>query len=254
MRKFKDFIRKKKIEPILITAIPVHGKHAKTKKPMKKSLKESHDISTHTWYQHGDNDHLGNSIHEVDAKLHHNDQKWLDHGPTFHKHMQHYTEDSSSLNTPLIHHARDGKALYADKHDAINHLQNHLHSHSLDHDLHVYHGTYSWHPGNEASKHPERKVKLPTFVSSSINKETAHGFASRDDYGEGDDIPASKRHVLHIHLKKGDPGMYIGRRSSVAKNEHEYVIPHSTVFKIHPKPTKLTDGTHVWHAHVDHGD
>jgi hypothetical protein len=63
--------------------------------------------------------------------------------------------------------------------------------------------------------------------------------------------------VLHIHLKKGQRGLYVGEHSAVG-NEHEYLLPRHTTLKVHPTPTILPPGSHfsnmepihVWHAHV----
>ena len=109
----------------------------------------------------------------------------------------------------------------------------------LEHDVHVYHGT-GFHPGQEASKHPERLIRLPAYTSTSLKKSIARDFA---DY-KGD------RHIIHIHLKKGQHASYIADHSSIPE-EWEMLLPRNTVLKIHKEPTILSDtNDHIWHAEV----
>jgi hypothetical protein len=101
----------------------------------------------------------------------------------------------------------------------------------------------------------------------SIKQQTAAGFASP--------IHTSKTrgHVLKIHLKPDDKGVYLGSNSSF-DNEKEMLLPRKTVLKIHKTPEVYHDhephkewdndkqdyvktGTtkkkvFIWHAHVVH--
>ena len=262
MKKFKEYIKKSvdKKDPILITAEPVHGSHAKKRKTKKtpRVVKEESKVTMSKWLMQHDNHHLGPSHIDVDKKLH--DHHWDEHGDYFKKAMHAYTEDSNEINKYLIAHA-SGKKITDNKYDRMDHETREKHVKNLDahlnnphnalkHDLHVYHGTTSWNPGHEAAKHPEGHIRIPTYVSTSIHKHVAHNFGTKDDYGEGDEMTESRRHVLHVHLKEGDPGKYIGNNTSVDRNEHEFLLPRNKVYKVHPKPTKLSDGTHVWHAEM----
>jgi hypothetical protein len=137
----------------------------------------------------------------------------------------------------------------------------------VGHELTVFHGTKNWHPGQEAAKHPEGHIMLPAYTSTSIKQQTAAGFASP--------IHTSKTrgHVLKIHLKPDDKGVYLGSNSSF-DNEKEMLLPRKTVLKIHKTPEVYHDhepheewdndkqdyvktGTtkkkvFIWHAHVVH--
>jgi hypothetical protein len=256
MKNFKDFI--KNVPPIVINALPMHGKHSSLpivinalpmhgKHSTKKSkLKESKGIIPEFKKELPNyNHHLGGDEQEIHDHLHYLHSKFHGKHHEFDKAIAHYTDDSSSINN----HAMRGTT---PKHDqtvkstaALDHHLNHDDT-KLDHDLHVYHGTSNWNPNEEASKHPHRKIKIPTFVSTSTKPYIAHSFTM---YGDGN-ADASKRHMLHIHLKKGQKGgVFIGSRSA-SGNEHEHLLPRNKTFTVHKKPTVLSDGTHVWHAHM----
>jgi hypothetical protein len=104
-----------------------------------------------------------------------------------------------------------------------------------------------------AAKDPEGKLHLPAYTSTSTSKATALNFAT--------DHPDSKgkrhNHILHIHLKPGQKGHYIGDQGYHG-NEYEFLLPRNTTLKVHPKPQSFPAGSHhlndypvhVWHAHV----
>lgn len=276
MRRFREYMSeaKKSSKPTVILAEPVHGGHAKPPRSRKATvvfaqpvhgkhskLKEATGIhgphkvmDEREWENHHDNHHLGEHPDAVHDKLNMSHDKWKEHPD--HDHVFKYTQSSATLNHNLIQHASgqdpfrhedhhtehdkewtDSQKLKHEHHVAG--LDNALKHSKLEHDVHVYHGTYRWHPGEEAAKNSQNKVKLPAYTSTSIEKEKARGFAGRGD----------SSHVLHIHMKKGQHGMYVGSHSDFA-HEREMILPRNTTLKIHPHPTKLSDGTHVWHAHV----
>lgn len=278
MKRFRDFAKN---DPAVIGVVPVHGRHARMRKILdpsigaavigvipvhgghaKKSIKEA--IADHgpaykhayEWADHNENHHLGERVDDVHHKL----DKRPEH---FHKHekeraaLRSYTEGSHQINRHLVARATGTKSHwdhdhFDDEHDEkrkdksrkeaetqIKHLDNAIHKSKLEHDVHVYHGLKGWHPGDEARKH-NGHIKLPAYTSTSIKKSTAQDFSGADHKGE--------QHVLHIHMKKGQKGKYLGSNSEY-DNEKEMLLPRNTVLKIHPRSTKHGN-IRVWHCTV----
>jgi hypothetical protein len=253
IKKFKDKLQLAK--PIVIKAIPVHGKHAQ-KKIKKKKLNEATEIENA-------NSYLGRFKTPDQLREEHEDL--VNHYKDLHQHhgLDHvhaYTTSSGALNKHLIRGKTDDpdldryyKSKIAGIDDAINDAP------KLHRDLHVFHGLAGWHPGMEAYKHPERKIELPAYTSASLDPTMATSFGNRDRGGH--------RHMLQIHLKKGSKhGIYVDHVSD-NYGEKEFLIKHGTKFKIDRKPTILKDRdkrspapwstptdtkakhTYIWHAH-----
>jgi len=263
MKSFKSFIKKAN----LITAVPTHGKHAQEKPPIitaepvhgKHAIKEDND-AYYDWNYHNDNSHLGKDTQDVHNKINLSTNQFKKkHGSTSVEHLHNYSAFSQDTNRHLIHKAVGGKSPFennlgldpvkreSNAKDMVHGVDHALKNSKLDHDLHVYHGTNTWHPGEESAKHSEGIVHLPTYLSTSISKSVGvdytHPHTKLENKGH---------HILHIHLKKGQHGAYLGNNSCF-DGEHEFLMPRDTKLKIHPEPTKLKyDGNdlHVWHAHV----
>lgn len=259
MKKFKEFLKgkSKSSKPTLITAQPVHGAHA-VEKPSKKEIKEER-MDHKDWLSRHENNHIGANVHAVHNALNKTKDEFDKHKAR--DSIQHYTSSSFGMNRELIQVAaghgsrhtssekdpqsyKDAAARNKAAHDKhVANIDRHIHNSPLEHDLHVYHGTDRFHPGREAAKNKDNKIHLPAYTSTSIHKDIARGFSvSGDDNDNG-------HHVIHIHLKKGQKAAYVGNNSTMAE-EKEAILPRNTKLKIHPEPTKLNDGTHVWHAHV----
>lgn len=287
MKRFRDFkidpilitaqpvhgahaVPKSKKAPIVIDAIPVHGKHSRAK--IRESRESSKAISSDDWIDSHENNHLGEDHYKVRDKIQLSDEDWDKH--PHNEAVKRYTDNSRHINERLIANAKgethwtqvphfphfkshpsdvkhpsdagykvaskmaSNKLNMRTKADPFR-LDKAIAHKPLEHDLHVYHGTSTWNPGALASKHPDRLVKSPAFISSSIDKDRAYRFTTRDE----------NSHVLHIHLKKGQKALPILQHSNHPR-EHEVLLPRDTVLKIHPKPIKLSCGTHVWHAEV----
>lgn len=241
--KFKEFL---KIPPIIIKAMPTHGGHSKDKKPIiikampthgghsKKIEEKASDLISEPWMHKNDNDHIAPNTLGV---INHMQEQ---HDITKHKHVaaiNKYTSHSRNINGHLIK-GKEPKPIH-------HKLDKVLNDHEIHHDLHVYHGTNEFNPGHEASKHPQRKIQLPGYTSTTLHKKTAEQFS-----GTGHDKRNGKSHIIHIHLKKGQKGAYIGHNTKWDDNEYEHLLPRNTVLKIKKKPTILKDNTHVWHATV----
>ena len=281
MKKFKEFIKKSK--HTLITVDPIHGSHSGNKEPVLVTAKPTHGKHSQVdeevkfagapesladFRTHNANPHLGTHVDAAGFQLEHSHN--LDELP--HKRaLKDYSYDST-VNGHLIAKAK-GVDYYHPDHKAhstikglatpkewesytkrlpkmkraadeqIKHMDSNLKTHKLDHDLNVFHGLGGWHPGHEASKSPTRTVKLPGYTSTSLNPNKGFSFAKKQE---------GIKHILHIHLKKGQSGTYFGTRSEYPE-EHEMLLPRNAVLKIGKHPDKYQSGpekTHVWHAHV----
>lgn len=195
----------------IINHPPVHGSHALP-------LTEKEDILHRESLKNGDNfKKLGRHL-EDSHKIHSDDKEALDR----------YSAGSYHLNKTL----REGG-----KHSDIPKLDKALNRHTLNRDVHVWHGV-GFNPDHEASKSSSRTIQLPGYTSTSISPHVAKRF------GGG--------HIIHIHLKKGDAGHYLGSRSRNS-NEYEHLLPRNTKLKIHPTPTVFHDSLgkrHIWHAEI----
>ena len=241
MKRFKEFI-KEKIKPIVITAVPVHGRHAVKKHSEVECAEDLKEEKQKSWIQTNDNAHIG-KLHQVHKYLHnlHSD---LDK----HKHfdyIRHYSDDSQIINSTLIgrHLRGDSKPIP----DSAKTLDKVIKSQKpLEKELHVYHGTNTWNPGEEASKHPERLVHMPAFTSTTISKRRVKHYTSEEHNPVGE----AGSHVLHIRLKPGQHGAYIGDHGSW-ENEHEFLLPHSQTLRVHSEPIESA-GMHIWRAEIVH--
>ena len=264
MKRFKEFVHGKKgKEPILIPVAPVHGSHAHHKKHEKKHVDENFNMPATSnavdWADHNDNTHLGKTLGEVHNKLDIPRSKFFEIPGN--EHVSGYTQKSYRVNEDLLDKAHkrpltwhtDPKQLS----NSVKHLDKALGHQTLDHDLHVYHGTTKFNPGELSSKHPKRLIKSAAYMSTSIDKDKAMRFASRWPSSDIEHVEghgkswgeAEKPHILHIHLKPGQKGMYVGDNSHHQK-EREFILPRNTVLKVHPTPTVLHNGVTVWHSHV----
>lgn len=250
MKRFKEFAEKT-FEPILITAVPSHGKHSNY---VSKHLKEEEDLEhVKSWVKTNENQHIAH--HPVLASLSNKmvGEKLAESQPHFHRDhpnydaVKNYTRMSHKLNRYHIEKA-SGKDITDDHkiahfEDQTKHLDKVIRSHKLPDDVHLYHGTSGWHPGDEAAKHPKGHIRMPAYLSTSHNKAISKGFCE-----SGPRTTDSTHHIIHIHAKKGQKALYIGNRT--VGEEHETLLPRNQVLKVHPKPTVLSDGTHVWHSKI----
>lgn len=270
MKSFKSFHKSmRKIDPILITADPVHGRHSvpKTKSPVlvdaqpvhgehsKRKIRESaEDVKDyHDWSMEHQNSHLGKDNLSISDKMSPSEEDFKK------KHGQHagaikdYSEYSFDVNRHLIHQAKGttpkgfGPERERKANNLIHHIDPAMESSRDNPEMHVYHGTSSWHPGIESAKHPEGHVRIPSYLSTSISKGEA-SFFSKAHQPSG---PIG-HHILHIHLPAGHKGIFLGNNSHHPE-EMEHLLPRNTTLKIHPNPQKVSDNgkiTHVWKANL----
>jgi hypothetical protein len=274
MKSFIDFIiETKKADVPLADYTPSHGSHSKPKKK-KKPIKEGFNdfAEYHDHRTENPNPHLGETIKDVHDKLNHSKEDWE---KSLHPHekeaVRSYTENSYTTNKNLINLAHGRKMSFVhEPEDSVVEKQDkdddrkefHVQTHGLDslldrshapHDVTVMHGISSsssmeFHPGKAASKHPQRHVKFPSYLSTTIDPRTAHHFAS--PWRSKQDT-----HVLKIHVKKGQKGFkYVGTNSATDEDEAEAILHRNTTLKIGKKPKTLDhpsgNKVHVWDAHI----
>lgn len=250
----------------LIDKDPVHGKHSKPTQKIKEEHENHYDLDKdgnehiRDFTRRNYNDHLGSDTFDVHHALNLTREQFHEneHAPSLHK----YSRASWETNKELINKATGKPSLHApgqydtesDKKYKEENAQIHdEHVKSLDasfhhpnavlkHDLHVFHGTNRFNPGEEARKGSGR-ITLPTYTSTSIDPRIAADFA-----GTSDDS-----HIIHIHLKKGQRAHYLGSHSHY-DNEKEVLLPRNSTIQIHPTPTVTHNGdgtkTHIWHGHL----
>lgn len=252
----------------LIDKQPVHGAHSKPSQKIKEEHENKYDLDNDgnqhikDFVRKNHNEHLGNDHYEVHHALNltHEDFHKNEHAPSLYK----YSKQSWETNKELLNKAtgqpslpsltpsqydsessKEYKKENAQIHDEhVKSLDSSFHHPNavLKHDVHVFHGTNKFNPGEEAKKGSGR-ITMPGYTSTSIDPRVAHDFA-----GTSDDS-----HIIHIHLKKGQRAHYLGSHSNY-DNEKEMMLPRNTTLQIHPTPTVTHNGdgtkTHVWHGHV----
>jgi len=217
-------------------------------KRLKSSLKEeTSPVKTKDWLDKNENG--GRSVHKITNELLNDaDPISKEHAET----LRYYSgPDSAVINKKLIddHYGKKPDSSgslpkeYIEK--AIKHLDK-ITSHNIRRQLHVYSGL-----GFDPSQHVDSQghLRMPAFTSVTHDKNVAHKFA-QINHEEG---RTQAKHILHIHLKSYDRATHISGHAFVP-DEHESILPRNTTLKVHPIPTILSDGTHVWHAHVHHQD
>lgn len=251
----------------LIDKQPVHGAHSKSPQKIKENNDENRYDLDSEGHQHikdfvrrNYNNHIGNDTFEVHHALNPSFEKFEEnkHFPSIKK----YSRNSWETNRELIKNATGEKSLFHhgtydtdfDKSEKdenarihkehVNNLDASFHHPNavLTRDVHVFHGTNKFNPGEEAKKGSGR-ITIPSYLSTSIDPKVASDFA-----GENGDS-----HIIHIHLKKGQRAHYLGTNSHY-DHEKEMLLPRNTTLQIHPTPTITHNGdgtkTHIWHGHV----
>jgi len=174
-----------------------------------------------------------------------------------------YTASSSYLNHKL---KTDGtRSLGFSSSETVKHLDAAIEDNRAKESRHVYHGA-GFDPRPHISK--SGHFKTPAYLSASHDKEKAHTFADRHDIqspkhnAEVSKNPRRNRerqHILHIHVKKGDPALYVDHHSNY-KGEHETIIKRNVPLKYHgtthyfsKRKYSINHGTilHVHHFTID---
>lgn len=191
---------------------PIHFKHTK------KKLKEESE-SLLSWINRNDNRHLGNTSSTVLKKL----TAGHDLSSEERNEIHGYTKSSRLLNRGLI----EGRKLNSQQQKSVQHIDAAIDRNPIKHELHTYSGL-SFDP----TQHMDDKGKLrsPAYISTSHDKDIAHGFISST---------SKTYHIAHIHLKPGDPATHIAPYSD-SPMEDETIIKRGTTLQ--------------HHGHTDHPD
>lgn len=219
-----------------------------------------HDITqlnVDHWETHGSDEHAAKTVSyyaDVDAGTHREMNNVLrrEHG----SYKDH--EQDKFIHKDPEHEVRS----------KINDLSDLIKSapHRPEYDFHVYTGLGHRSDMHEITKNHGGKaiaVHFPGFVSTSLNHETAMGFASPkpnkdEDIKLGPDYEVSD--LVKIHVPSGHKrGLYIGNASlnpAVGDGEHEYLLDKGHILHVHPEPEYHVNSnrtiTRLWHAHVKH--
>jgi hypothetical protein len=129
-----------------------------------------------------------------------------------------------------------------------HHIKNmeHVTSHPMTHEMHVYRGIHpeasGFHklkPGDEFTDHG--------FTSTSMDHHVAHAFGADD----GDDASGKPtHHVMKIHLPKGTLAHHLDAHKGDHAKEQEVVLHHGTRFKVSHHSYDKDTQTHYLHASV----
>lgn len=251
MKSFKQFIKESTEMGHMVNGVPCaiiekpHKGNTSVSESFPHWVGKGHTGDVEDWKDSNDNESEGGheGVHEMLSAHDHHDE---DDAETIH----HYTAESRGFNHRLYRNHVNGTP---EKHpfriDAT------VSKNKLPRPIHTYSGV-NWHPGEMAAKHPEGHVHLPAFTSTSLDPRVAHSFAQ--DHGtemaRNKGVPHTDNHVIHFHLKAGQPSKYVGHTSEYP-DERELILPRDTTIKVHPKPDTYEDEysgekTHIWHAHV----
>lgn len=253
-------------QPKLIDKEPVHGKHSKPVGKLKEDRENLYNLDKDgnqhikDFIRKNPNKHLGDDSFEAHLTLDPT-REHFEKNP-HHASLKKYSKQSWDTNKELINKASGKPSLFEPKiHDSktdieyknenaqihkehVNSLDASFHHPNavLQHDVHVFHGTNKFNPGEEAKKGSGR-ITIPTYLSTSIDPRTAHDFAGTTE----------DSHIIHLHLKKGQRAHYLGSHSNF-DSEKEVMLPRNSTLQIHPTPTVTHNGdgtkTHIWHGHV----
>lgn len=180
--------------------------------------------------------------------------------------MNMYTEDSYATNDALWKNSMNDTGISPFHANIIHHLTNMINHHTdaPKEDVHVLSGIKS-DPNEWIKKGDEGNIiHVPSFTSTTISPRTARSFSrtfTDQHTTDGVHTTINNRHVLKIHVKKGQKvGSYI-REHSNFKAEAEFLVKPNVVLKLNKTPTTyeninhggdhvIHDRIHVWDAHI----
>ena len=274
---YEEDLKKSREKIPMSTHVPTHGAHSRVsyyEKDTKRLKHKIHEEAQTQDYQefrsHNPNPHLGNTVKDVHKNLTPSDESWSA-APEAHRNaISRYTLGSSDINNELIQrehgtsrfdpHPDDNEITRKIKKGHaknvstnISRLDSALRASRLPHDLTVFHGitphaSQAFNPGELAKQHPERKIGMPAYTSTTIDPKEALRYA-RPKTGD--------THILRINMKAGQRGFkYLGDRSAYP-HEKEGLLSRGRVLRIGEHPTIMTHPDHpdrkihIWDAHLE---
>jgi hypothetical protein len=151
--------------------------------------------------------------------------------------VQQYTDDSADLNSyhwnkHELNQTGQGHLFDPDSRGEYDtkRLDNALEHHRTPHDVTVYAGIKG-DPRERANK--EGVVHHPAYMSTSLNKRIAQGFANSNRHADKNEVNVDHAHTLQITVPKGHAGAYVGNKGiSDAPKEKEFILPRGLNFKL----------------------
>jgi hypothetical protein len=232
------------LKDIISSLLVHHGKHSRTLKEEVAYRKKQTRVDTIEPLDHSTNSHIADTVDKVEDELHKHYNYGKLSGPQ-REELHAYTRSSTSINSHL-HYVATGKSEPSERlAPAIKTLDAVTRKHKLKTKLTTYSGV-RFNPGEEASKNEGREIHLPAYTSSSLKASEARMFAREDDNNNS--------HMVRFNMPKGHGGFHVGRNSN-HRDEHEFLIPRNTRWRIaehpevHPHPTAEGRNVHIWNAH-----
>lgn len=244
MKSLQDFINNNQRKLLIL-----HGSHSLEDASIKEGF-ENWTAGDWKWDEHNE------KIIPFDLKLKHGSYKHHALHEFLHRQyplqnkdvFKQYTSHSTVLNNHLHNNPSESRPSieFEGRQYNIHDMDNELSHHSLKHELHVYSGVRF---------NPEEYIgdsTLPAYTSTTTSKEVAAKFAK---LGLND-----QHHIIHMILKPGQHGSYIGEHSS-SGNENEFLLPRQSKIHITGKHlliprnelfhgSILTRPLKIWEAHV----
>ena len=235
---------------VIPAAIHFKHIHKKKKEKLDEAKKKGPDHFQQWMNDTSDNEHLStlgnnNNRHsEISKKLHSTNKFTANH---LHA-ITGYTDDSAggepgsqTINKPLISGKFKNKTHQKNVEAHAKQLDSAIDSNRIQHDVHVYSGT-SFNP----TKHMDEKGRLhsPAYISATHSRPVAAGYAQSGGEGYG------PRHIIHIHLKKGDPATHVSRASQFG-GEHETLIKRGVTLQHHGTDSHYDSKNENWY-HIHH--
>jgi hypothetical protein len=226
----------------------IHFKHIHKKKKDKldEAKKKGPDHFQQWMNDTSDNEHLSKlgsndkRDAEISKKLHSTNKFSANHEDA----IRGYTNDSEggepgsqTINKPLISGKFSNKTHQKNVEAHAKQLDSAIDKNKIKHDVHVYSGT-SFDP----MKHMDEKGRLhsPAYISATHSKPVAGGYAQSGGEGYG------MRHIMHIHLKKGDPATHVSHLSDF-DDEHETLIKRGTTLQHHGHEDHYNSHSESWY-------
>lgn len=140
------------------------------------------------------------------------------------KNINNFTNRSFEMNNyHWNNHANPSNPKDARIEENTKGLDKALTKHQTPHNMTVYSGV-SYHPKEMSSN---KVLHHPAYMSTSIDKEIAKGFADDQQTDEEDEMGRTHNHVLKIHVPAGSHGAYVDHLSSHG-GQREFILPRNT--------------------------
>lgn len=164
------------------------------------------------------NSKLGSTPSDISDKLH-SDNSDIEN--TSVKTLRAYSGDKSyEMNKHLV----ESKGIVHNDHMSLaGGIDRAIQQNKIKRDLHTYSGV-----AFDPRKHLDEngRMRSPAYISSSHDPNVAHAFASSKTSIN------HEKHIIHFHLKSGDPAVHLGKHSNFP-DEYETVVGRGAVLQHH---------------------